>query len=383
MYLAGFSINVLSMLAVVLAVGLVVDDAIVMTENIYIRIERGMSPKEAGIEGAKEIFFAVISTTITLVAVFFPIVFMEGMTGAGLLRPRPRQQLHRQRLAAGRPLLFSAGRDQPEPLKPPQLFSGGRRGRQREPLPVGPAWHAGGVPAPQGARLPDRAGDGRHHLRPVEPDSVRDGAAGRPFDDYDQYARTGRRHLRIHTRLYRGHQPAGRHAGSRIPGRHGPRIERQRKRADRAERHHRTPTVADGYRRTAIQSGQKQDDGPRVRAATIDFRRPTRIDADSVRATSHQPRKIAGGTAGVHGQGLRQPDFPDGRRQPEIQQTRSPHFDQPRQIQPDGRQHPRHRADAAIRAQRPAHGVFLHERETIRNTRRDQPAAISAATKAR
>ena len=81
MYLAGFSINVLSMLAVVLAVGLVVDDAIVMTENIYVRIERGMQPKEAGIEGAKEIFFAVISTTITLVAVFFPIVFMEGQTG--------------------------------------------------------------------------------------------------------------------------------------------------------------------------------------------------------------------------------------------------------------------------------------------------------------
>ena len=81
MYLAGFSINVLSMLAVVLAVGLVVDDAIVMTENIYVRIERGMPPKEAGIEGAKEIFFAVISTTITLVAVFFPIVFMDGMTG--------------------------------------------------------------------------------------------------------------------------------------------------------------------------------------------------------------------------------------------------------------------------------------------------------------
>ena len=81
MYLAGFSINVLSMLAVVLAVGLVVDDAIVMTENIYVRIEKGMPPKEAGIEGAKEIFFAVISTTITLVAVFFPIVFMDGTTG--------------------------------------------------------------------------------------------------------------------------------------------------------------------------------------------------------------------------------------------------------------------------------------------------------------
>jgi multidrug efflux pump len=81
MYIAGFSINVLSMLAVVLAVGLVVDDAIVMAENIYVRIERGQSPKAAGIEGSKEIFFAIVSTTITLIAVFFPIVFMEGMTG--------------------------------------------------------------------------------------------------------------------------------------------------------------------------------------------------------------------------------------------------------------------------------------------------------------
>ena len=81
MYVAGFSINVLSMLAVVLSVGLVVDDAIVMTENIYIRIEKGMNPFDAGVEGAKEIFFAVVSTSITLIAVFFPIVFMQGMTG--------------------------------------------------------------------------------------------------------------------------------------------------------------------------------------------------------------------------------------------------------------------------------------------------------------
>ena len=81
MYIAGFSINVLSMLAVVLAVGLVVDDAIIMAENIYVRIERGINPKEAGIEGSREIFFAIVSTTITLIAVFFPIVFMQGMTG--------------------------------------------------------------------------------------------------------------------------------------------------------------------------------------------------------------------------------------------------------------------------------------------------------------
>ncbi|MDR3252944.1 MAG: efflux RND transporter permease subunit [Tannerella sp.] len=81
MYISGFSINVLTMLAIVLSVGLVVDDAIVVTENIYVRIERGMKPIEAGIEGSKEIFFAVVSTTVTLIAVFIPIVFMEGMTG--------------------------------------------------------------------------------------------------------------------------------------------------------------------------------------------------------------------------------------------------------------------------------------------------------------
>ncbi|MDR2534218.1 MAG: efflux RND transporter permease subunit [Tannerellaceae bacterium] len=81
MYLAGFSINVLTMLAVVLSVGLVVDDAIVMAENIYVRIEGGKEPREAGIEGSREIFFAIISTTLTLISVFLPIVFMQGMTG--------------------------------------------------------------------------------------------------------------------------------------------------------------------------------------------------------------------------------------------------------------------------------------------------------------
>ncbi len=81
MYIAGFTINVLTLLAIVLAIGLVVDDAIVMMENIYVKIEKGMTPVEAGLAGSKEIFFAIIATTITLVAVFFPIVFLEGMTG--------------------------------------------------------------------------------------------------------------------------------------------------------------------------------------------------------------------------------------------------------------------------------------------------------------
>lgn len=81
MYLAGFSINILTLLAVVLSIGLVVDDAIVVMENIYAKIEKGMSPKQAGIEGTNEILFAVVATTITLVAVFFPIVFLQGITG--------------------------------------------------------------------------------------------------------------------------------------------------------------------------------------------------------------------------------------------------------------------------------------------------------------
>ncbi len=81
MYIAGFTINVLTLLAIVLAIGLVVDDAIVMMENIYVKIEQGMTPKQAGLKGAQEIFFAIIATTITLVAVFIPIVFLEGMTG--------------------------------------------------------------------------------------------------------------------------------------------------------------------------------------------------------------------------------------------------------------------------------------------------------------
>lgn len=81
MYLAGFTINVLTLLAIVLSIGLVVDDAIIMMENIYVKIEQGMTPRQAGLEGSQEIFFAIIATTITLVAVFFPIVFLEGMTG--------------------------------------------------------------------------------------------------------------------------------------------------------------------------------------------------------------------------------------------------------------------------------------------------------------
>ncbi|TVQ66107.1 MAG: efflux RND transporter permease subunit [Balneolaceae bacterium] len=81
MYVAGFSINVLTMLAIVLAIGLVVDDAIVVLENIYAKMEKGLPAVEAGILGSKEIFFAVVATSLALVSVFMPILFLGGQTG--------------------------------------------------------------------------------------------------------------------------------------------------------------------------------------------------------------------------------------------------------------------------------------------------------------
>lgn len=81
MYLAGFSINILTLVGLVLAIGLVCDDAIVVLENIYTKIEHGMSPLRAAVEGTREVYFAVISTTVVLAAVFIPVIFLEGLTG--------------------------------------------------------------------------------------------------------------------------------------------------------------------------------------------------------------------------------------------------------------------------------------------------------------
>jgi HAE1 family hydrophobic/amphiphilic exporter-1/multidrug efflux pump len=82
MYLAGFSINVLTLLAIVLATGLVVDDGIVVTENIFRKLEEGLNIKDAAREGSKEIFFAVVSTSITLAVVFLPVIFLQGFVGS-------------------------------------------------------------------------------------------------------------------------------------------------------------------------------------------------------------------------------------------------------------------------------------------------------------
>jgi multidrug efflux pump len=81
MYLLGFTINVLTLLGIVLAIGLVVDDAIVVLENIYVKVEAGEDPHEAAKKGSTEIYFAVISTTVSVVAVFLPVIFLQGLTG--------------------------------------------------------------------------------------------------------------------------------------------------------------------------------------------------------------------------------------------------------------------------------------------------------------
>ncbi|HEY5511517.1 MAG TPA: efflux RND transporter permease subunit [Prolixibacteraceae bacterium] len=81
MYIFGYSVNVLTLLGIVLATGLVVDDGIVVTENIFKRIERGMDKWQAAFEGTREIFFAVVSTSLTLAIVFIPVIFLQGFTG--------------------------------------------------------------------------------------------------------------------------------------------------------------------------------------------------------------------------------------------------------------------------------------------------------------
>ncbi len=82
MYMFGFSINILTLLGIVLATGLVVDDGIVVTENIFRKLEEGLPIREAALEGSKEIFFAVISTSLTLAVVFLPVIFLEGFVGS-------------------------------------------------------------------------------------------------------------------------------------------------------------------------------------------------------------------------------------------------------------------------------------------------------------
>lgn len=285
MYVAGFSINVLTMLAVVLSVGLVVDDAIVMTENIYIRIERGMEPFEAGIEGAKEIFFAVVSTTITLVAVFLPIVFMEGTSG----------RLFREFsfVVAGSVLISAFAALTFTPMLATKLLKKRERQswfyRKTEPFFEGMNyWYARGL----SAFLKRRywaiiftavtlvlIGVLWTHI-PAEM---------APLEDRSKITINTRGaeggELRIYPRLYRRHQPAGGFPHTRCRGGHSPGIERKRKHSDYAEGHQRTRLQSDGGGGAAFASHQDQDQGTRLCPAAVFFRRTAKQHARAIRAS--------------------------------------------------------------------------------------------------
>ena len=320
-------------------------------------------------------FFAVISTTITLVAVFFPIVFHGGHDRPAVPGVQPGRGGRGAHFGFRGADLHSDAGDQAARCGASGqgwFYRGDRTVLRRDEPPLQPGrWRrscAGGCVA-----FPVVLADGGDDLGAVEPDSVRDGAAGGPLDAYT-----------INTRGAGGRSPTSTCATiprtstgwstTLVPearGRHGPRVERERQRADRAAGHRRPPTArrwrsprscrkpSDPRRWPVLSCSSKSTfggrRGPDARCSTC-CRRP--ISRSSSRYCPEFMAKV-----------YENPDFPDGRRRSEVQQARGPHHDQPRQGRPDGRQHARHRADAAIRAQRPAHGVFLHEREAVRDTR--------------
>ena len=257
------------------------------------------------------------------------------------------------------------------------VLPGDRAFLRRDEPPLCP--DAGGIHAPEGRGHTGRAVDCGDDLGALEPYPVRDGSARGPLVHIDQHARGRGSHLRVHTRLYRGHQPSGRLARSRGRGHYGPRVERERQCPDFASGYCRPRPLADGDRRGVVESRPIQDDGPCFRAAAEYVRWPPEPDARAVRAAGDQSREAPAGTARIYGEGLREPRFPDGRRRSEVQQARGPHHDQPRQGRSDGRQYARHSRNPSVRPQRPAHGLFLHERQAVRDSGRDQSPTAQQA----
>lgn len=317
-----------------------------------------MTPKEAGIEGSKEIFFAVISTTITLVAVFFPIVFMQGTTGrlfrefslvvtgavlisafaaltfTPMLATKMLVRKERQSwfYRATEPFFDGMNR-----LYARTLAAFMRRRVVAIPvvlLTVGMIWVLWSRIPSEMAPLEDRS-------------SISINTRGAEGVTYE--------YIRDYT------EDINRLVDSLVPeaeAHYGPRVERERQCPDFASGYCRPRPLADGDRRGVVESRPIQDDGPCFRAAAEYVRWPPEPDARAVRAAGDQSREAPAGTARIYGEGLREPRFPDGRRRSEVQQARGPHHDQPRQGRSDGRQYARHSRNPSVRPQRPAHGLF-------------------------
>ena len=378
MYVSGFSINVLTMLAVVLSVGLVVDDAIVMAENIYVRIEQGMEPKEAGIDGAKEIFFAVVSTTVTLVSVFLPIVFMEGMTGrlfkefsiviagsvtissfvALTFTPMLATKLLRKRENKG--WLYT----KTEP------FFEGMNNIYAKSLNafLNHKWWSIPIVVILFGSIGYFWRTIRSELSPLEDRSsisinirAQEGATFEFIRDFtDQVAAMAdtlapeRQALTVRANNSNGYITV------LLPDIKD-RERSQMEIADVLSKNVRGKTEA----RAFVQQ-QSTFGGRRAGMRSICF-------------TSDQPGEATGVFARLYAEGKRKPGVPDGRREPEVYETRSPYRDQPRQSFFIGRQHPHDCPDTTICIERPAYGIFLHERETVSDIGRNQPPAAQHA----
>ena len=207
---AGFTINTLTLLALVLAIGLVVDDAIVVLENIFRHIEEGLEPFQAALKGAKEISFAVVAMTLTLAAVYAPLAFTPGRTGrlftefaltlAGAVIVSGFVALTLTPMMCSKLLRHNPA---PEPLRP--RHGARARGAERR-LRRGAALGAD-------AALDRAAGHGRGRRRQlvaVQQRQERTGAAGRPRRDPGHRQRAGRRDAGVHRALparHRGHRP--------------------------------------------------------------------------------------------------------------------------------------------------------------------------------
>ena len=272
MYLFGFSINTLTLLAMVLAIGLVVDDAIVVLENIFRHIEDGMPRKQAALQGSREIGFAVVAMTLTLVTVYAPLAFATGRTG--------RLFIEFALALAGAVLVSGfvalthaddvlgavAAPEQPQPLVQPD------RRLARCPGQGLPQGAGRVVAAPLGGGRGGRGGGGRER-RAVQGGQERAGADRGPWRGVRHRQRARGRHAELH---------AGEHAGHRA-------VLRRHRRGQRQPGHGGLPTVTDG---TAILRLKPWEERNRKQQAITQELQPKFASLPGVRAFPTNPPSL-------------------------------------------------------------------------------------------
>ena len=378
MYLAGFTLNVLTLLALVLAIGLVVDDAIVVVEVIYAKIEAGLDPQQAGVEGTREIFFAVVATTVALVAVFMPILFLGGLVGrlfrefgvtlagaviissfvALTLTPMLATRLLKKR--ARQPWLYRTT----EPFFSALVADYRERLTQllrRRWLAVPVVLVCLGLVALFLNVLP-------RELAPIEDRAQvglnARGPEGATFAYMDRFMdRAQRRHSRGSSRNRQ--YDHGHRAGFRrfFVGQHGIW-------ADQSGRTRRARADSSRDRKCPGGPGQPTDRRADLHfAATNNRRRPAPGPAGPVRDPGAEYGETTGGSANFPCRRGGRRDLHLRRRQPQVRQAGAPGFDRSRTGAGPRRVCPPHRPDSAARIERAATGLFRHGRQAVRGDR--------------